>query len=112
MCYVIWGWLGISILAFLCLYHKIKLAIAVLKTASKYVGDVKTSVLVPVFNIIILVIFWAFWVVGLLYIYSVGSGQCPTSLTGPFTFNVNRDSKTTYMVIYFLFGGLWKNAFI
>lgn len=35
--YLVWAWTILSFIVFLCLYHKIKLAIAVLKAASMFV---------------------------------------------------------------------------
>eukprot|EP00828_Plagiopyla_frontata_P009593 TRINITY_DN1495_c0_g1_i2.p1 TRINITY_DN1495_c0_g1~~TRINITY_DN1495_c0_g1_i2.p1 ORF type:complete len:641 (+),score=63.83 TRINITY_DN1495_c0_g1_i2:43-1923(+) len=107
--YCVWGWAGFSLLIFCCYYHKIRLAIAVLKTATAYVADVKTTLLIPPLNVIAVMIFWAWWVVGFLFIYTIAETE--KSNTTSFS-NTVRKEETNYCLIYYVFGGLWKNAFI
>lgn len=107
--YAIWGILGICIIGFLCMFDKIRLAIAIIKTATLYVRDVPLCMLVPPIATIINAIYWCVWLFGLVYIYSVGTfvkkGNSPLA-------SVEWEQNTKYMLWYYLFGGLWGNAFI
>ena len=42
------------------------------KTASCFVNDVWSALLVPIVNICILICFWVLFIVGLIYVYSIG----------------------------------------
>lgn len=95
------------------MYHKIKLAIAVLKTASNFIGDVKSSLLVPIFTIALVVCYWIFWIPGFIYIWSDGDApntyDVRTSFT-PFP-GVRWTGNTPYFIIYFLGWGILKQIF-
>jgi len=60
-------------------------------------------------NVIALVAFWSFWFVGLLYVYTLG--VIVRSKDSPFA-NVEWNKNTRNILIYYLFAGLWANAFI
>lgn len=73
--------------------------------------DVPQAFLVsPIISIVLLAV-WILWFTSVLYLYSVGTyTKNPFSQT-PFG-KVTWDKNTRYALGYFLFGGLWKNAFI
>lgn len=91
------------------MFDKIRLAIAIIKTATLYVRDVPLAQLVPPVFTILNAVFWCVWLFGLVYIYSVGTfvknGNSPLA-------SVVWDDNTKKMLWYYLFGGLWCNAFI
>jgi len=73
MAYTIWGILGLCIIGFLCMFNKIRLAIAIIKTATIFVGDVPLVMLVPPIFTIFTAIFWTFWIFGAVYLYAIGT---------------------------------------
>lgn len=62
----------LSVILIICNYNKIKLAIAIIKTATLYVIDVKEVMFVPVIFTIVISCFLVFWLFGLFYLYSMG----------------------------------------
>lgn len=63
------------------MYERIRLAIAIIKTASMFVRDVKSAMLVPGLFFIKLMGFYAVWIVGFIYIYALGTPS--KSIYGP-----------------------------
>lgn len=53
--------------------------------------------------------FVAFWVVGMVYLVSIGT--LSTTYNGPWA-SIEWSDTTKYMMLYWIFGGLWKFAFI
>lgn len=64
-------WL-ISLIALFCLWNNIRLAIAVIKTATVFMKDVWSALLVPPVIAIIAVAWWIIWVIFFVFVYSVG----------------------------------------
>lgn len=60
---------------------------------------------------LLIMIFWAVWLIIVFYVYSVGTYTKNLSSQSPFA-SVTWNNNTRYALIYFLFGGLWKNAFL
>lgn len=101
---------------------------AQLKTATVFVVDVPLVMFVPMIFTIITAAWWAFWIATMLNLYSYG--YLYKSNTGPWanidhTFDKEKalryrpalNPNATYADLkwncwYFLFGGLWVNAFI
>lgn len=107
--YVCWGIAGASALTILCLYNRIKLAIAILKAAADYVKETKIVFLVPMVSVVILAAFFAYWAVTAVYLVSAGDPyKMQNSAFGSFEY----DRKLQYYMIYHLFGLLWLTAFI
>jgi hypothetical protein len=72
------------------MYNRIRLAIAIIKTATMFVRDVKSAMIVPILFYVKLVLLFGFWleiyifmknykfhinyrIVGFVFIYSIGS---------------------------------------
>lgn len=124
--WIVVGVFAISLVIFCCLYKNIKLAIAIIKTATIYVVDVPLVMFVPILFTIITAGWWAFWICTMLCVYSHGYMYHSTS--GPWAsidhkYDATKsyipalDATKTYQDLtwhnwYFLFGGLWVNAFI
>jgi len=91
------------------MYSRIQLGIAIIKTASSFVRDTPSIFIVPIIMSIILVGFYIFWILGFTYIYSVGtwsrrSVEIPTG-------TCTRDKKANAFIWYWIFVGIWINAF-
>lgn len=70
--YVIFGVLIGSFIVFLCQYENIKLAIAIIKSAASFTGDVKSVFFVPPVFVVLTCLFWAYWLVIFIFLYSAG----------------------------------------
>ena len=101
--------IGVSVIAFFILFNKIRLAIAIIKSASVFLIDEPYSLLVPPIFAIITILYWAFWIVSFAYIYSVGTIRGSSS--SPFA-TIEWDQNIRYMLWYYIFMGLWNNAII
>lgn len=71
--YTVWAIDGLCFFIFLCIFNKIRLAIAIIKSATLYMKDVPTSMLVPPLIMIFIGVWWAFWVFGAVCLYSMGT---------------------------------------
>lgn len=100
---------GISILALLCYFSRIRMAIAIIKTAALFVMEVPTVMFVPPVFTIIVMGFWALWITSFFYIYSIG--DIKGRADSPFA-TVTWSENIRYYLIYHLFYGLWTNATI
>jgi len=107
--YICWAVAGITILAVLCLFSRIRLAIAIMKAASDYVRSTFSILFLPPVTVLILVCFYVYW--GIAAIYLVSSGDATQIQDTPFgTFEFDKTLKR--LLIYHLFGLLWLNAFV
>jgi len=107
--YVLWGVAGFTCLAVLCMYNRIRLAIAILKAASDYVRNTLSVFLVPPVICVILVAFYTYWTITSIYL--VSSGQATTTGSTPIT-SISFDTQLKKIMIYQLLGLLWVNAFV
>jgi len=107
--YVCWGIAGFTFLAVLCLYSRIRLAIAIMKAAADYIKDTPLIMLVPPVTVVILICFFTYWGGTAIFLVSAGDAtQIKNTPFGSFTF----DKTLKRLLIYHLFGLLWLNAFI
>ena len=60
------------LLAIVCLFNRIKLAVKVIEAAADFVTDYKEIVLVPIVLVIIAGIYSTYWIYGLAWIFSTG----------------------------------------
>ncbi len=60
----------------------IRLAIAVVKTATQYVRDTLMAMIVPIVMAVAVLAWWALWIPGFVYLYSWGTFS--KSNYGPF----------------------------
>ena len=63
---------AIIILVVICLHRRIELAVAIMKTASSFIGDTWTVMLVPLVMFLFTVAFISYWILSLIYLYSAG----------------------------------------
>jgi len=107
--YACWAVAGVAALGTLCLFNRIRLAIAILKAAADYVKDTPSIFLVPIVIGVILGGFFAFWAAAGVYLISSGDAtRYSDSAFGTFTY----DKTLQRLLIYHLFGLLWFNAFV
>lgn len=100
---------GLSLFSFICYFQRIRMAIAVVKSAAVFVVETPSVILVPPIFIVITMGFWALWIVSFIYVYS--TGKIITNPSTPFA-SVEWSENIRYYLVYHLFYGLWTNATI
>lgn len=113
--YQVFGWISISLaciffIMFLCCFSRIRLAVAVCKTAGQFVAHTCSIILVPIIQTAFIIVMWVLCIVALLYIIS-----CTTfvaSSSNVFTSLQSYTSSSLYQFYAFIFGTLWCNAFV
>lgn len=68
----LWASLALLLLATVCLFGRIKLAVSVIQAAAEFVSDQTAVVLVPIFMVALNVVFLAYWLWGLAAVFSTG----------------------------------------
>jgi len=107
--YLCWAVAIIVALAVLCLFNRIRLAIAIIKAAADYVKETPSAMLLPPVTVIVLCIFFGYWGVTAVYLISSGdASRIEDTAFGTFEF----DKNLQRLLIYHLFGLLWFNAFV
>lgn len=101
--YALIGFTIVNFIIVFCCCYRINLAIAVLKTSTMFVRDVISIVLVPFVIWAVCCGFYAIWIVGFIYLYSIG--DYTQSTFGPFA-SVEWSKSNRYCLIYWIFGGL------
>ncbi len=71
--YITWGVAGLFLIVLLCCCSRIRLAVAVCKSAGKFVASVCTVVLVPIWQTILVITLWAPAIVAIVYLASAAS---------------------------------------
>lgn len=107
--YIMYGIIGLSIIGLGCIFNKLRLAIAIIKTAAVFVKDEFLVILVPPVTALFVAALWFWWVYTALYVYALG--EIKGTGSSPFATVTHTDVQSQYFW-YFIFGGLWKNAFI
>jgi len=107
--YLVFALVGLSVILIICFYKNIKLAVAIIKAATKYVNEVKTAMLVPPCFAVIDAVWWIVWVYGFIHIYAWGDFSASDST--PFA-SVSHSDDVNFMIWCYIFMGLWTNAFI
>lgn len=106
---IFWVAAGIFFLLIVCMYHKIRVALGVIKTAAQFIRKEFLILFFPLFVAAALVGFYIFWVWAAVYIYSLGE---PEADSGSILPTMVRTDNEKYMFYYHLFALLWINAFI
>jgi hypothetical protein len=106
------GMIVIGVLSFfglLCYFNRIRMAIAVIKSAALFVMEVPSIMLVPPVFTVLVMGYWGLWIIAFFYIYAMGdvkgSGSTPLA-------TVEWNDNIRYYLIYHLFYGLWTNALL
>ena len=108
--YTAFGFSGFFLLIMLCCCSRIRIAVAVCKTAGQFVAHTCGIIFVPIFQACINLAMWVVCIVALLYLISAAtftysSGSVFTSIS-------NWKDQALIEFYIFLFGTLWCNAFI
>jgi len=108
--YVLFGFAAFFLLLLLCCCSRIRLAVAVCKTAGQFVAHTCGIVLVPIIQTLINLAMWAVCLVAMLYLVSAA----PFSSQNGDVFTSITDLKDQALIEFyiFLFGTLWCNAFV
>lgn len=103
------GVTGVYAVIVICCIPQIRLATALVKTASRFIMKTPQIFLVPVAASIFSVIWFVYWLVTYIYIYSVGTLE--QNAATPFA-SIKWEPTTRYVIFYDVFGLFWVNAFI
>lgn len=99
----------VSFIGVFCIWNSINLAIAVIKSAAVFIGDTPMILLLPPTITIITLAYWALWMV--VFVFLMASGEIKSRTDSPMATVVYNEEEKKAMW-YWLFGGLWINAFI
>ena len=107
--YISFGFAGFFLLLLLCCCSRIRIAVAVCKTAGQFVAHTCGIVLVPIIQTLINLAMWGVCLFAMVYLISAA----PFSYNGDiFTSISNLQDQALIEFYIFLFGTLWCNAFI
>merc|ERR1712226_1034602 len=118
--YLTWASYGLWILSVVvfflicCFRHAIKVGIAVFQTTSQYVQENMKIFALPALSYVVIALWSAGWLWGMLYVFSVGYPEPRPAEDGgmPFLTIMRWDDKTHAAFFYDVFGLFWINAFI
>ena len=104
----LWVVAGVSLLLIVCLFNRIRLAIAVMEEASHYVRDVIWAFFVPVVMFVLGAAFLVFWFIVTLYLYSSGD---ITKGESPFG-HVSWNTTIKRLLAYYIVAIIWNVEFL
>lgn len=107
--YFSFGLAGAYLLVLLCCCNKIRLGIAIMRTAADFIRDTYRVFLVPIFFFFAIAIWMAYWIVSIVFIWSVG--DIKDDRKTPFA-SIEWSETTRYVFLYDVFGMFWVNAFL
>jgi solute carrier family 44 protein 1 (choline transporter-like protein)/choline transporter-like protein 2/4/5 len=102
---------GISLILLLCLFSRIKLAIAVLKCAAQFVETVPSVLFVPPAFFLLSLGFYIFWAFSALYIASMASTPTSAPMSIPFS-HVAWTSEIKGFLAYYIIALIWNHMFL
>lgn len=109
MAVALWAIAVVSGLLILCLFGRIRLAIAVMEEASNYIREVMAAFFVPILMFAFSLVFLCFWFVVTLYLYS--SGTITKRGDTPFG-HVSWDDSIKRLLIYYIVAIIWNIEFL
>jgi len=101
---------GIYYILIVCFFKDLRLAIAIIETASDFFADTKRVALVPVVYFGVAIITFGLWLV--CFVSAASMGEISPISVATQTRTVTRSDDETLIVYYMLFGILWIMAFI
>lgn len=120
--YVAAGLSAILLLFTMLMTRRINVCIACMKVAAKALSEMPTLVLFPLFPFIVLLLFFGYWVVVSVYIYTSGDlkANFDSGVASGVTcaedpncyYEYEWKDNQLYMIIYHFFGLLWTTNFI
>lgn len=109
MAVALWAIAVVSGLLILCLFSRIRLAIAVMEEASNYIREVMAAFFVPILMFAFSLVFLCFWFVVTLYLYS--SGTITKRGDTPFG-HVSWNDSIKRLLIYYIVAIIWNIEFL
>lgn len=109
MAIALWVVAGVSFLLIICLFSRIRLAIAVMEEASNYIRDVTSVFFVPIFMFFVSLAFLCFWFFVSIYLYS--SGTISKQGDTPFG-HVAWDNSIKSLLAYYVVAIIWNIEFL
>lgn len=91
------------------MWNNIRLAIAIIKTATVFMVETPMVLIVPPVMAVLNIIWWLLWVLAFVHVYSVG--DISKRSNGSIFAKVDHTKEQVYFIWAFIFGGLWVNAF-
>ena len=108
--YVLWGLSGVIVIAMCCCCSAIKLGIAVMKATSKFVAENLRIYILPFTSFITLFIWLGLWSMGGLWLWTVGYAAPRKGFE--FSTEIMWDPYTKPILVYYVLGFFWVNAFV
>lgn len=108
--YAIFGFAALYFIIMLCLCSRIRLAIAIFQVTSDFMRDTPSIFMVPLIFLVIGILFMTIWIISAVFIFTVGEtvrNEKAKALT-----NIEWDTTTRYVFLYYVFGLFWVTAFI
>jgi len=104
--YCLYGGAALFALIILFMWRRIKLAVAITKSAVIFMGEVCNIMIIPFLNFLVVVGMVCFWVFALVYLYSCGSVDSSRTTFNTFG-NVKWDNTTRNLFYYEVIGFVW-----
>ena len=107
--YVAWAIAAIYLCFMCCCWSNISLGASIMEAASDFVSSNLRIVLLPVISYACSIVFFAFWIVVAVHLYSIGEVEFERN---SFIANIKWSEEHWYIMWYFLFCLFWVVAFI
>ena len=105
-----WIFAGIYYIVIICSFQSLRVAVAIIQTASSFVADTKRLIFVPVLYFGFAIILSGMFMAGLVCVASIGE-ITPSSATLQ-SKDIDWSTSTTWMFWYMCFMYLWVMAFV
>ncbi len=106
--YITYGVGGVFVLYILYICRRIRLAVAILKSATLFIVQVKTALLLPPLFFLFAVGLYIYWLLATLSIFSSGDISSDSTVFP----DANMDQTARNLYYFHFFGILWINAFL
>lgn len=108
--YVLWAIGGLIFLFMLCCCNAIKVGIAVMKATAHFVSANLRIFILPFISYVFITVWCLLWFFGGMYMYTVGYAIPRPGFE--FTTEIMWDPATKPIIVYYIFGLFWVNAFL
>lgn len=106
LAYCLWGGTILFALIILFMWRRIKLAVAITKSAVIFMGQVCNIMIIPFLNFLVVVGMVCLWIFALVYLYSCGTVDSSRETFNTFG-NVKWDNTTRNLFYYEVIGFVW-----
>lgn len=108
--YIVWILAGVWIILVICLYSRIRLAIAINKVAAMFIYHTPTVLLVPVIQIIIAVAYFILWAMSACFLLSQVPAKYTSSASGTWDEAMGTSTTPGFCNSRWPAGFAWKDA--